>query len=225
MVSFLQFFPIIMLFRLPLVGAGFATVPSRTHILTCQRKTTSDSATPTIPTRAFPLCAMNGTETSSSSPPINSDLLIADLVGLLLASQLMGLLDVLNDSNFWQTGGWLQPITLDSSASSVSTLTQRFATTACLYVAGAFGCGAFSMTPIENEGASVIKMALQKALQGTAGFFFLRVVLAIGMVALGQRQEHELALSIQDVLRDTYFVALATASTRYFVYNFYNRYF
>lgn len=216
----------------PLVGAAASFVPirpARTRISACQRTTKSDLAAPTIPTRVLSLCAINGTETSSPLLPINSNLLIADLVGLLLAAQLMGLLDVLNDSKFWQTGGWLQPVTLESSTSSLSTLTQRFATTACLYVAGAFGFGAFSiMTPKRknnDERASAVNMALQSALQGTAGFFILRVVLAIGIIVGQEQQPQQPELALQDVLRDTYFVALATASTRYFVYSLYNRYF
>jgi hypothetical protein len=53
-------------------------------------------------------------------------LLIADTVAIAIASQLVGLLDVLNDPIFWSMGGWLQPVPVIPSTLGI--LVERFAT-------------------------------------------------------------------------------------------------
>jgi hypothetical protein len=53
-------------------------------------------------------------------------LLIADTVAIAIASQLMGLLDVLNDPIFWSKGGWFQPLPVIPSTLGI--LMERFAT-------------------------------------------------------------------------------------------------
>jgi hypothetical protein len=53
-------------------------------------------------------------------------LLITDTLAIAIASQLMGLLDVLNDPIFWSKGGWFQPLPVIPSTLGI--LVERFAT-------------------------------------------------------------------------------------------------
>ena len=68
---------------------------------------------------------------------IHTPLLIADIFSIVLATQLLGLADTLNDPNFWDDGGWFQPVTMRSTY-IFPTLIQRFSILAISWFTAAF---------------------------------------------------------------------------------------
>jgi hypothetical protein len=74
-------------------------------------------------------------KTISRISRIDPILVYTDIFAILIACQLMGLLDVLNDSTFWMNGGWFQPIIIVSTESSTLPIfLQRVASNTVCYV-------------------------------------------------------------------------------------------
>ena len=62
-------------------------------------------------------------------------LVYTDVFAVVIACQLLGLLDVLNDTTFWINGGWFQPITpITTESSTLPIFLQRTASNAVCYI-------------------------------------------------------------------------------------------
>ena len=144
----------------------------------------------------------------------------ADLLSLALASQLLGLLDVLDNPQFWQNGGWFQPVTIEST-STLPQLVQRFSTMSSLYLAAAWltNGGYHPPSPEKTSSSSeTLKPILVVTLKSTVVFAVLRSILAL-VIALTTQQD----VAITETLRETYFVGLAICASRYLTYTLFYR--
>mmetsp|Transcript_29981 Transcript_29981/g.64212 ORF Transcript_29981/g.64212 Transcript_29981/m.64212 type:complete len:255 (+) Transcript_29981:34-798(+) len=180
----------------------------------------------------------NKSSEKTDAAPISPDvalltdpgLWVTDLLALILASQLIGLLDVVNNPEFIQNGGWFQPIpavpsTLDDLVQRISSfgITWGVASASTVFFAKA------STDANETEGSAdrndttailnrnIQTLVLFAALQITAnGIFFGFVDNNNGFIADGTPAVHLL-----DVLRNCYYVGLSSFALRYL----YGRYF
>jgi hypothetical protein len=101
-------------------------------------------------------------------------LLVTDIVSISIASQLLGLLDVLNDPTFWDNGGWLQGIKMPAT---LPTLIQRDSILSICWVMAALLTGGYAQTEV-----SIRNSALRSTLFRTSGVFaLLRVVAGIAL--------------------------------------------
>jgi hypothetical protein len=193
---------------------SFLASPSRKALLTSSFLTSTQQRIPRSRASSVVLSLQNRNVTASEDEPLISDpgVVVADLLGLALAAQLLGLLDVLGDPSFYQSGGWFQPVTA-KSVSMFPELIQRFSIMSSLYLGAAFGLGGFRAETFDSS-PSVIFTALKSA----AGFCVLRGLLAIAIPLL---TNHD--ISLVETLRETYFVALAIAASRYITYTLFYR--
>lgn len=135
---------------------------------------------------------------------------VADLFGIAVAAQLLGLQDVLGETIFWQKGGWFQPVTVELGSSVLSDLFQRFSIMSSVYLGASWIVG----NPKESPDGAILQFAITNAIVYGVIRFLLEVV-----TAANSNQE----ISISLVLRETYVIALATATTRYVLNNFLDR--
>eukprot|EP00980_Cylindrotheca_fusiformis_P028979 scaffold22681_cov146-Cylindrotheca_fusiformis.AAC.11 len=132
-------------------------------------------------------------------------LLVGDLFAIVLASQLMGLLDVLNDPSFVKNGGWLQPV--PTIPTTLGVLVERICTLSVIWIISAMSEEkSFSYSAVENEKTSIL-MALSIALN------FVALRLLVGWI-LSLATSLDFNIGIQ--LRDCYFVVLLVPTFRYF---------
>jgi hypothetical protein len=133
-------------------------------------------------------------------------LLIADLFAIAIASQLMGLLDAVNDPIFYPKGGWTQP--LPAIPSTLDVLVGRFSLLSVIrIIVGIFRKDAFLAESVETD-----KMAIQKALRTWVDFSLLRGAFA---VAICSANPGDIEIEIVAALRQCYFVGLAMPAMRF----------
>jgi hypothetical protein len=151
---------------------------------------------------------------SSRSRIEDKGLLVADLVAIVIASQLMGLLDVLNDPDFVRNGGWLQPIR--AVPSTLNVLVERISTLSLVWIVAALlgRKDSFSSDGVSDDVATV-----QKALGMVLNFGALRLLVAFAVAAATQGGDLDY---FGEVLRECYFVGLAIPGFR-FLYGQYFR--
>jgi hypothetical protein len=149
---------------------------------------------------------------------VDPGLLVTDTIAIVLASQLIGLLDIINDPDFIQAGGWFQP--LPTMPTTLNELVQRMATLCFTWILSTV----FIVKTISKNDSSY-KPSKQPQLFWTklewftlTLFTILRV--AIGLVGLSTTGEATTDVIIIESLRDCYFVGLFTLSLR-FIYNKY----
>mmetsp|Transcript_3896 Transcript_3896/g.8945 ORF Transcript_3896/g.8945 Transcript_3896/m.8945 type:complete len:259 (-) Transcript_3896:1230-2006(-) len=139
-------------------------------------------------------------------------LVIGDLLSIILASQLMGLLDVLNNPEFGRQGGWLQPI--PAVPSTLGTLVERISTLCLVWLIAAFSEEeSYTFTATESEKSSILI-----ALTVAVNFVALRCILAVVLGAIsGNNFDGNIFENAQLglVLRDCYFVVLALPTFRF----------
>ncbi|CAJ1942868.1 unnamed protein product [Cylindrotheca closterium] len=145
-------------------------------------------------------------------------LILGDILTIILASQLMGLLDALNAPDFAQQGGWFQPI--PSVPSTLGTLVERISTLSLVWLLSAFSEEeSYTFDAIENEKSSIFV-----ALTIAVNFVALRCILAVVLAATsgGSTFDGNIFDSKQLVLvlRDCYFVVLGLPTFR-FIYTKY----
>jgi hypothetical protein len=140
-----------------------------------------------------------------------SSLLLPDAFAIILACQLMGLLDIVNDPQFTQAGGWFQPI--PAMPSTLRVLMQRVALLSILWmVSTSIASSATSKTVKEEDSLLTVN-----EWQPLAVFGFLRVlerVISTAWLSSPNRLLEStdwLAIS----LRDVYFVALFILTLRF----------
>lgn len=146
---------------------------------------------------------------------LDPGILCTDLLALAVACEMMGLLDVLiGDPNFWKNGGWFQPI-ISEAPSTLPILLQRFSTNGVVYIACAASLGAYQPASMQST-----KAVLTTVLKSAAAFSFSRVVLGVA-IALLTKSSGELFITanLVELIRECYFVVLATAAGRYILYS------
>lgn len=156
-------------------------------------------ATPTVASFAGShLHLGNHTETNVFVP--DESLLIADIFAIVLACQLLGLQDVLDNPTFWTNGGWLQPI---SFPHSLPTLVSRICINSVEWVAAGLLC--------RNWGAT--KSSSDTVLSGlrVAGWFLcVRLSLDIAASAV-----HLYDWNLIEGIRSVYFIAVIVIGVRF----------
>jgi hypothetical protein len=138
-------------------------------------------------------------------------LLVGDIVAIFLASQLMGLLDVVNDPDFVRNGGWFQPI--PAVPSTLGVLIERISTLSLVWILSALSEeNSFSYTAVESEKASILM-----AFSIVVNFVALRLLLG-WTLAFATNADFNFGI----LLRDCYFVTLLLPGFR-FLYSQYVR--
>jgi hypothetical protein len=138
-------------------------------------------------------------------------LLVGDIVAIVLASQLMGLLDVVNDPDFARNGGWFQPV--PGVPSTLGVLIERISTLSLVWILSALSEeNSFSYTAVESE-----KISILIAFIIVFNFVALRLLLG-WTLAFATNADFNFGI----LLRDCYFVALLLPGFR-FLYSQYVR--
>lgn len=147
-------------------------------------------------------------ETTSSTLIQDPRLLAVDVVSIALASQLLGLADVLNDPTFWQQGGWFQPISPADSTSTLPTLVQRDSILTICWVLSALGWKGY------NDGG---EEELETSVRIGVSFIVLRLALRLAMSFVDLAD-----FDVWDSIRQCYFAIILVGSFR-FLYSQYIR--
>jgi hypothetical protein len=134
--------------------------------------------------------------------------LAVDVVSIALASQLLGLADVLNDPTFWQQGGWFQPISPADSTSTLPTLVQRDSILTICWVLSALGWKGYS----DSDEAE-----LDTSVRIGVSFIVLRLALGFALPLVGLAD-----FDVWDSIRQCYFAIILVGSFR-FIYSQYIR--
>mmetsp|Transcript_15394 Transcript_15394/g.21448 ORF Transcript_15394/g.21448 Transcript_15394/m.21448 type:complete len:213 (+) Transcript_15394:172-810(+) len=167
------------------------------------------------------LYVLNGTDSSSNIEDNNSflesyvtvaepRLLMGDIISILMASQMMGLLDVLNDPVFWQSGGFNQPI--PAIPSTLPTLIQRDSLLSLSWLPAALSRKGFQYETIATNTTTLRTTAII-----WITFVFLRVGAELGLASATHS-----SMDTLEVARQCWFVALFVGTFRY-IYGQYNR--
>jgi hypothetical protein len=139
-------------------------------------------------------------------------LLACDLFAILIASQLMGLLDVLNDPEFSRNGGWLQPI--PAVPSTLNALIEKTAVLSLFWFPlSTIRIPSISTAPTDASDNN----GLGEAPKTVTLFCVFRLGAAVVISSISS-----VDFDGFDVLRDCYLVGLATISFR-FLYSQYVR--
>jgi hypothetical protein len=145
-----------------------------------------------------------------------------DLVGLLIAFQLLGLVDAVNAPDFLPNGGWLQPPPPSMDTSTFPSLAGRFALNAIVWISAVMTSTAApttAMTPLKNRRCDEEKDNGDITIFGSAlglllGWFCLLRVLAALVIPDLMQQD---AVAFEMILQDCYFVGLGIVTTRFLV--------
>jgi hypothetical protein len=148
--------------------------------------------------------------------------LATDILALLISCQLLGLLDVLRDPAFLNSGGWLQPVTMPSTLSS---LVQRFSVNAAVYLTSA--------VVVQRQARRQRHFGLQQdeedvvisALWTATVFSLLRILLDVAILVTAtstvQWTTFSVSTSLLQVVRECYVVSLSTVAGRYLYHQLY----
>ncbi len=131
--------------------------------------------------------------------------LTCDMCAILIASQLIGLLDVVNDPVFLRNGGWLQPI--PAVPSTLDSLIQRVALISCIW----FPLSIFRLPFVQNASNFVEKDRVW--LVEVAFTFLLFSVLRFGIASTMSFFSGQ-DIDTLHILRDCYLVGLTATSFR-----------
>lgn len=172
-----------------------------------------------IQNRSSRLYAFNKNQTSAIDESDSSNelvpdvgLLVADLLGLAIAFQLLGLLDAINTPDFVSKGGWFQPLP-SVSESTLGVLIQRYALNSILWIVAAVASKGY-----QGDAISSVGKAIGTALKVLLIYSLGRVGLELAMAAYqGSFTETE----VWEALRECYFVALVMTTTRYLIHKLY----
>lgn len=144
-------------------------------------------------------------------------ILSADIFGVAMACQLLGLADVLNDTSFWLNGGWIQPI--PAIPPSLSILVQRISLNLLL-----LGAAAWIGQGYKPRSVASIESIRDTGLRMVGMYGLARIVLAVGIAfAVPGTAINDPQLLVGEALREVYCVSLASFAARYIVYLLYHR--
>jgi hypothetical protein len=166
------------------------------------------------------------TSSSNSSPnssPNDNDiffieeprLLIGDIISLLLACQLMGLVDVLNTPEFWISGGFAQPVDLSpegGSTSTLGTLVKRDSVMSIAWVVSSIKNRGYTLGTIVDD-LTAIKCSFAIFLDYCSILIIFALVQAFGTNA---------SVNAIEIVRQSYYTILMICSFR-FIYGRVNR--
>lgn len=145
-----------------------------------------------VPARETSLFAHNSTSTDDA---LDGGLLTGDLVAILVACQLIGLIDVLNDDSFWAKGGFAQPV--PTMPTTLGTFVQRTSTGSICWIMA-------SLT-----GSNKASISSTSRIAGV--FALLQLGLAFGISQTTSATNFDPYL----VARDCYFIVILVAGWRY----------
>lgn len=196
---------ILIVMQLPFSTSAFVNFSPRSVISTTSRTPLS---------RGTLLLANNATNIVPEPDSLIQDsfLLVGDIVSIALASQLLGLVDVLNDASFWERGGWFQPISPTESTSTLPTLVQRDSMLTICWLLSALGCDSYKFDDSDNNDT-----ILSTTVRIAVGFCALRLALGFAM-SLASHDDFDAWESI----RQCYFTIILVGSFR-FLYLQYTR--
>jgi hypothetical protein len=180
----------------------------------------------------------NSTATTPLSPDasllLDPGLWVADLLAVILASQLIGLLDIVNSAEWIQKGGWFQPLAMPSTLDDLVERISFFAITWSIASASVFSFANTSSTIVNKKNSSSDRndtsVILKRNVQTLAVFGVLQIVgngIVFGISgALANNNDVLLmdgtsAIPWLDVVRNCYYVGLSTSGLRFL----YGRYF
>jgi hypothetical protein len=147
-------------------------------------------------------------------------LLVPDLLGVVVACELLGLLDAIQEPNFLENGGLLQSI--GGIPTTLPLLVTRFSTNSVFWIVSCFGNSKSKDTiNAMDSGQSAVGYALRIG----AVFCILRIAITLAVAAavatVGATGWESMNTATVDallgVLRECYVVVLVTATTRYVV--------
>jgi hypothetical protein len=138
---------------------------------------------------------------------IEGTILVADLFAIVTACQLLGLQDAVDNPDFFKNGGWLQPITWPST---ISTLITRISESALVWILAAIAGRAYNERAMESS-----TVAVTTAVKTAVLFGITRLLLA---ALVSTSTIHMRGWDGTEILRECYFVAVATIGARYSVY-------
>ena len=159
---------------------------------------------------------------------LDPGLWISDFLSLILASQLIGLLNILNSPEFIANGGWFQPIpavpsTLDELVQRISMfgVAWAMASASVFFVARTTSTEALEQSSSEESDTSII---LKKNVQTLAVFGVLLLIgngIVFGLGDSNGNIDGQSGIHLLDALRNCYYVGLSTSGLRFL----YGRYF
>jgi hypothetical protein len=153
--------------------------------------------------------------TTSILASLDPGLGVADLFAIILASQLIGLLDIVNNPEFIKQGGWMQPI--PTVPSTLGTLLQRISSLAVSWIFSVFLTISMATTSIaasmtgkkmkggEQDGAS-------RQWEYPTETFLIFCVFRVAQGFISMIEPNDLFVTF----RDCYVVGLVTLTMRYF---------
>jgi hypothetical protein len=146
-------------------------------------------------------------------------IIACDMFAIVIACQLMGLVDIVNDPEFSRSGGWLQPIPLIPSTLGI--LVQRIVLFAFIWIPLSF-IRLPTMALMDDASKAKVREqfddpqpGIRLAIQTAVLFSVARIAMAVAISPMSLSH-----LDAIDTLRDCYFVTLTTVSFR-FVYRQY----
>ena len=131
-------------------------------------------------------------------------LLACDICGIVIASQLMGLLDVLNDPSFSSNGGWAQPV--PAVPSTLGELIQRFSILSFSWIAVALARG----NAFDSKVNETPEVAVKTTLRIWVDFCMLQILLGVAIP-----YTTGVDIDFGEILRRCYFTGLAIPTFRF----------
>ena len=175
----------------------FSTSPQ----LTRQQSSALHTNLPTRLLRSSALQLGNMTDSDGDWSIVSDQgLLISDVLAAIVACQLLGLHDALDNPTFWANGGWFQPPTVPSS---LPILVSRISVNSLCWIAASLPLSGYK---VKGSSSDVIANGFQIS----AGFVSFRLLVAF-CIASGQAND----MGTMQILRECYFVSLAVVGARY----------
>lgn len=144
-----------------------------------------------LPAHKTALYAHNNTDVA-----LDGGLLTGDLVAIVVACQLIGLIDVLTDDSFWANGGFAQPV--PTMPTTLGMFVQRTST----------GCICWILASLTGSNQSSVSNVSKIA----GAFALVQLGLAFGVSQAGISSNFDPFL----VARDCYYAVILVAGWRYF---------
>ena len=134
---------------------------------------------------------------------------MADVLSIALAMQLLGLTDVLNDPQFWNNGGWFQPVTSTGLSNTLPVVVQRVSLVGISWLTTAFVGNGLSVTTTIPTTTKMVQLLL-----------FFAVTLGVLEGAVQVATSADLlwdAEFVSQTFQLWYFTAIALVAGRYVV--------
>ena len=168
----------------------------------------------------------NGDDGNDNSVLMDPGLWITDFLALILASQLIGLLNILNSPEFIRNGGWFQPI--PAIPSTLDDLIQRISAFGILWAISSVSVANLSKTiggtddattqlNRNNSDRDYFSTLLNRNIQTLVLFGFFQILFNTTMLGFGGTDglANQNGIMLLDVLRNCYYVGLSTSGLRY----------